>query len=417
MGRASPQAASATAWIHSTRLHAILYSFLLVFTPFIVLQNFLMDKIAEVTGTRVSLGGVAVPLVPVVAALLLVVGAVALRRHLTRRLLVAIGLVALLDAAGQSISDFYFDQKFYDLLQNWHYIAYALFAPMVYRDLAPRRLPLARILWITYFAAFGFSLFDEGFQRLLSNRVFDLSDVAKDVLGCLMGLILVTAARRDGPSPQEAWHDFRRTPPSAHFRNPLSVIFFLSVFTFILLTCTSLQSDAVYAAAALGMSVGFSLLFLAAYCLLFRRAGRLAVGVVALAIVGVLGVGFIRHHDAQIVSNRYGLTVYKGLPIVYFDVMIYPDGTFRLVDRKHAFTNRDQQLMLRQEADIVLIATGARGRGGQGFPENSLVQFVHNPYTDRATQVIRLATPEACTLFNRLKQEHKRVLFIVHNSC
>jgi hypothetical protein len=399
--------------IHSTRLHVVLYSFLLVFTPFIVLQNFLMDMIATASSVTVR----DIPVVPVVTALLLAIAAAVFRRRLTRRLLGAILVVALINAAAQSITDYYFDQKFYDLLQNWHYIAYALFAPMMYRDLAPRRIPLARILWITYVCALCFSVFDEGFQRALSNRVFDLSDTAKDLTGCLMGLILVTIAGTQWPGLRPAWRAARETPPSAHFANPLVSLALMTVFTFIYLGCTSLQSDAVYAGVAILMSMAASLVVVAVYFLLFRRWGRIVVGAAGLAVVGIVGGGFLLHHDDQIVHNRHGLTVYKGIPIPFFDVMIYPDGTFRLVDRKHAFTARDQQLMLRQRADIILLGTGSRGQGGRGFPEQAMVQFLHNPHLGRGTQVIRLTTPEACKLFNRLKQEKKSVLFIVHNTC
>jgi VanZ family protein len=405
------------AWIHSTRLHVVLYSLLLVFTPFIILQRNLMEVIAKASTSTFPLGALRVPVVPVAAAFLLLGAGVVFRRFLTRRLLVAVAVVALLDALAQEITDYYFDQKFYDLLQNWHYLAYALFAVVMFWDLAPRKVRPAKILWITFGLALVYSVFDEGFQRFMSSRVFDLCDNAKDAWGCAMGMTLLLMGGKRFDELIEGWHKLRSVPPSAHFANPLATLFFILVFNFILLCCSSLLCDATYVWIAAGLTFAIFLVFLAAYFLLFRRWGRIVVAAAALALVGPVGYGVARHHSEQIVLNRDGLTVYKGIPIPIFDVMIYPDGRFRLVDRKHTFTPRDQKLMLKQKADIILVGSGAVGHGGLGFPETSMVQFLYNPNLDRATQVIILRTPEACTVFNRLKREGKRVLFIIHNTC
>jgi hypothetical protein len=109
--------------------------------------------------------------------------------------------------------------------------------------------------------------------------------------------------------------------------------------------------------------------------------------------------------------------VYKGIPIVFYDVMIFPNGTFRLVDKKHYFNSRDQTFFMEHKPDIIIIGSGAEGLGGRGFVKQSPHQFMYNPHIQRGTQVIILKTPEACEVFNRLKRERKNVLFVLHNTC
>ena len=155
---------SNTYWIHSTRLHVILYGMLLIATPFILLQSFLVEFIVTLSDSSVELFGLTIKIVPVTALILAFVIAAIYRSYITRlRIIIAI-VVVLINALAQQITDYYFGHSFYDLQQNWHYIAYGIFAYMVYRDLEPRGFPPARMIQITYLAALVLSLFDEIFQ-------------------------------------------------------------------------------------------------------------------------------------------------------------------------------------------------------------------------------------------------------------
>ncbi len=416
-GAGNSQRSGRARWIHSTRLHLVLYSFLLVYTPFILLQNYLIDLVSDTSRSTFELGSLHVPVVPIAAGVLLLLGILRFRRSVTRRMLAAAGIVVLMDTLAQQITDYYFGHRFYDLQQNWHYIAYGLFAFMVYRDLIPRRLPLARILWLTYFGALGFSLFDEFFQRQISSRVFDLSDTSKDLWGCLMGMVLIYLGGQRSQELLRGWSQIRQKHVGAHFRNPLTSLLLMVAFCLIFLCVTALLSDPQYAWTATGTTVALCVVFLAAFTLLFTRAGRIVLAAAVLALLGIIGYGSIRRGGEPITHARAGLTVYQGVPLPFFDVMFRPDGSFRLVDKKHFFNQRDQDFLLRQKCDIIVIGSGEKGLGGLGFPERSMVQFLYNPYLDRATQVITLRTPEACRLFNRLRQEKKSVLFILHNTC
>ncbi|MBP6875319.1 MAG: VanZ family protein [Candidatus Eisenbacteria bacterium] len=417
MGRPRKTNASSIEWIHSTRLHAVLYSFLLVFTPFILLQNYLVDIVASISTSRMSLGGWNLPIVPVVAAVALLAIVIWQRKRITRRVLLAAAIILLMNALSQQMSDYYFGQNFYDLLQNWHYLAYALFGPMVYRDLDPRGVRFSRILWIIFFCALGLSTFDESFQRYMSSRVFDLSDTAKDVWGCLMGLVAIALCSRHARELRLDLKSLVRMPRLQTLDHPLVALVLMACFTLIFLSCASLMSDAQYAPLVALFSIGLSALALGLYLLLLRKPGRIAIGALALIAVCALGYSALHYRGQEIVSHRNGLTVYRGMPLLFFDALIFPDGHFRLVDRKHSFTSRDQKRLLRQKSDIIVVGTGRKGLGGQGFPEPSMVQFLHNPYSGGVTQVIIQRTADACLTFNRLKKEGKRVAFVIHNTC
>jgi len=403
--------------IHSTRLHLVLYSFLLVLTPFLFLRSYIVYLISQVSEFPLPLGPIRLPLVPTIASILLIAALLRFRRFVTRRLLLAAGIVLAMDLLAQRISDFYFSHKVYDLQQNWHYIAYGLFAFMAYRDFSPRGWPLPRILRLIFIAALAFSCFDETFQKFMSSRVFDLSDIAKDSWGSLMGLVLIVVPGRRWEELARGWSQFRREGLRRAWHNPLTTFGLMFVFDVILLSCGSLLSDFEYVLHAAGLTLLIFALLLGIGALLHRRGGRIGVAVALLAALGAIGIGALGHRDRPITRCQYGLTVYRGVPIPFFDVMIYPNGRFRLADKKHFFNKRDQDFLLKRKADIIIMGSGSRGLGARGFPESSEVQFLHNPYTGRATQVITLKTPAACELFNRLKREHRNVLFILHNTC
>ena len=406
-----------TPLIHSPRLHLVLYSFLLVMTPFLFLRSYLVYLISRASEFPLPLGPIHLPLVPTVVSVALIVGLVRYRRKITRRLLLAVAIVVIMDALAQRLSDFYFGHKFFDLQQNWHYIAYGLFSYMAYRELSQRKLPLARILQLIFISALAFSSFDETFQKFMSARVFDLSDIAKDNWGCLMGIMLIVVPGSRWDELKRGWPQLRKEGLRGALRNPLATLGLLVIFDLVLLSCGSLLSDFEYVVPAVGLTLLIFAILVTIVFLLQSRWGRIGVAVACLVLLGSIASGALGHRDQPITHNQYGLTVYRGVPVPFFDVMIYPNGRFRLADKKHLFNKRDQDFFLKRKVDIIIMGSGSRGLGGRGFPETSEVQFLYNPYLGRATQVITLKTPEACELFNRLKREHRNVLFILHNTC
>ncbi|MCK4548492.1 MAG: Mth938-like domain-containing protein [Candidatus Eisenbacteria sp.] len=414
--RRAQKPSSSPGWSSSTRLQLVAYSALLVATPFLLVRQYLQNAIGQITHFAFHLCGKEIPTVPAVALLLFTVLLIRFRSHLTKPRILA-GVVALAAVAlAQQITDFYAGFAFYDLQQNWHYIAYAVFAFMMYRDLAPRRVALAGILLTVYFWAMLLSSFDEAFQRHMSARVFDVSDIAKDVCGSLTGLVLIFAGVVESRGLPATHRQLRHRQPGAYFRNPVAVLVLLTALTFLFLFFSSLLTEFAYWKLSVLLTIGAFLVF----SLLFHASrfkwGKYSLLGIAVAAVLVQSCFFIKYRNDGIVHNRPGLTVYKGIPVVFFDLMIFPNGMFRLVDRKTHFNFLDRRSLLKQRADIVVVGAGSSGQGGRGFPSEAPSQFVYNRFTQRGTQVIILRNSEACRVYNRLKQEGKSVLLVLHNS-
>jgi VanZ family protein len=394
-----------------------MYSVLLVVTPFLLLRRFLQDAIGRLGRSSFEIFQVEIPIVPTLGLIVLIIGLVYFRAHLTKRLIAAGFIALLMNALAQQVVDYYFDHKFYDLQQNWHYFAYTIFALVMHRDLAPRGVRASRRILITFCCALLFSTFDEVFQLNISGRAFEMNDIAKDCWGSLMGMALIYVGTDQSSAEAGAGRRFRHATLRGYLSHPHSVLLLLIVLTFPFLWIAALLTDLSYWMLTIGLALGIFAVLFGFFHISQYRWGRYALATILL--VGVLGQGysFFKYRAEEIVYSRYGLTVYKGIPLPFFDVIIFPDGTFRPVDKKHYFSARDRAFFLRQKADIILIGSGWRGMGGRGFPEQEISQFLYNPHTKRGTQVIILETPEACRVFNRLKEEQKSVLFTLHNTC
>jgi len=414
--KGKPAGQPTASLIHSTRLHVVLYGMLLVATPFILLREFLQDAIGRISTYSIDLAGWNLPIVPAIALAALLVLLIALRRHVSWLRVLAGAVAILMIALAQQVADYYFDHNFYDLQQNWHYLAYGLFALVMYLDLKPSGLPAARIMLTTYLAAVILSTGDEFFQRHMSHRVFDIGDIAKDAWGVLIGIVFLHLAGERAETLRAGWRRIRRRRPADYLRHAPSLLVVLLIVTLSLLGVSSLLTEAVYGRTAVLLSLaGAAVAFLILHVSQFRW-GRYAVLLLAAAAVITQAVFWHRHRDDGIVHHRPGLTVYRGVPIPLFDVMFFPDGTFRLVDKKEYFNQRDQRFLLSKRADIILIGSGSDGRGGRGFVDAAVNQFLFNEFTNDGTQVIILKSPEACRLFNKLRRERKHVLFVLHNS-
>ncbi len=408
--------AALSSGIHSPRLHTILYSFLLVATPFVLLQNFLVEQISRLSGSTITIADVKLPIMGIIAVVLVIGLGLKLRSALTVPRLIGGLIVLLMLAIANQVTDYYFGHHFYDLQQNWHYMAYGIFAFMLYRDLAPRKIPGAKIMLITYLLALGFSAFDEFFQMFLSSRVFDIGDIGKDLWGCLMGIVLIYFATTDASTLKDEWRQVRRRRPKDYLRHRSSLLVLMFAFALLFLNVSSLLTERQYVGYAILLVIGGLLIFFFVLHLSKNPWFKVTVLVILAALLLAQSYSFLRNRHNQITHDESGLTTYKGIPLLFFDTMIYPNGTMRLVDKKSYFNSRDQEFMMKQGADIVVIASGEDGSGGQGFPKKAPVQFIYNHFTQRGMQVIVQRTAAACQTFSRLKREGKNVLFILHNT-
>jgi VanZ family protein len=402
--------------IYDPGIQAIMYAFLLVATPFILLRYYLVQAISYLSDTSFTLFGLHLKIVPAVAALVLIFLLLAIRQKITRLTVLAFILVFTLDTLAQQVTDYYFGHSFYDLQQNWHYIAYGIYSFMVYRALEYRKMPLHRIMLITYLSAVGFSTFDELFQMFMSSRVFDICDIGKDVWGVKMGMIIVYFSGKHSQSFFKDWKRIRHKSIRQYFKHPFTLLLMLLSMSFIFLSVGSLLTEAVYAPVVVLITVAvFAAVFAIWHCSQFK-AGKIALlSILSLCII-LQSISYLKYRNDNIVYNSYGMTVYKGIPVPFFDMLIFSDGTFRLVDKKHFFNQRDRDFLLKQNSDIIVIGSGSDGLGGRGFsdPQNL---FMFNKWSEKATQVIIQKTPNAADIFNRLKSEKKNVIFVIHNTC
>jgi hypothetical protein len=403
-------------WIHSRRLHVFLYSFLMVATPFIFLRNFLIEFISRTSSTRIPIAGVSLPLPAVAGGVVVAVLLVLFFRRIRLRHVVAVALAVLMDVLAQQIADYYFGHNFYDLQQNWHYIAYGLFAYMLYRDLAPRGYRLSRIMLLTACCAFLFSAFDETFQLSMSNRVFDVGDTAKDVWGTLMGMVIVYLG---GSRAHEVWEarGLRFASLRDYVNNPFASLVWMIVFGFVFLCVGSWFSDVQYLWIALTATVVIcGLVFVVVHLTQFRRA-RYALAVLLVGVMSTQAYSAYRFRHTGVSFVAPNLAAYDGVPLPLFDYLFFTDGTFRPVDKLHFFNGRDRRTLLGFRPDILVVGAGYEGRGGLGFPDKTACLFVYNSFIRRGTQVFILPTPQACDVYNRLRKEQRNVLFVLHSGC
>ena len=403
--------------VESPRLHLVLYAILLVSTPFIMLRAFLQDAVGRASASTFPLGGQEIPIVPVVAAAVAALLLALTRPRITRRRALTALLAIAMIAVGQRSTDLYFGHSFYELQQNWHYIAYTIFAFMVYRDLHPRGVSLARIFLVTFGLAAGCSIFDEYFQMHMSGRVFDTSDIAKDGWGSLIGMgILLFGPSRAGVGAG-SWRRLRQRTLGGYLEHAPSVWVLLLALGYLFLLFGSVLTEPRYAGWVLLFTISsFTGLFLVFHLSRARTARWVMLGLAGGA-VAVLAGSCLRQDRATIISGRSGLTFFRGLPVPAFDVMLRSNGSLRLVDKKHFFNHRDKTFLNRQKADVLLIGAGYEGQGGKGFPHASGSRFIYNPFLQDATQVIILRSEEACRRYNELKKQKKNVLLILHTSC
>jgi hypothetical protein len=114
--------------------------------------------------------------------------------------------------------------------------------------------------------------------------------------------------------------------------------------------------------------------------------------------------------------KKPGLIFYRGIPLPYFDFIVFPNGYCHLIDKKKYFRSTDRDYLLRQKPDIVLIGAGENGSGGKGFDQGIGTHFIFNRYTLRGTQIVILPTSQICEKYNLLKKKGKSVLAVMHNS-
>jgi len=399
----------------TTLVDLILYSLLLVATPFIMLQNYLQLSIAFFSRANFHLGNISIPYILLIALAIILFLFFKFRKLLNKKRILSLSFIILLVFAGHSVSDFYLNMKFYDLQQNWHYIAYGIFSFLMYRYCKTKNTLPNKIILRTLLVAVSLSTFDELFQLFLSSRTFDISDISKDLWGAIIGIVFVFFVI-ENPVVLKNKSQIQFDKLKNYPKNTFSVIFYSLILSFIFLICSSLLSEIKYSIIAILITIFvFSTIFFIIHFLQYKTFRRLFTFFFIIATI-TQAIFFIKYKDKNIVYNSNGITVYKGIVIPYFDILIKPSGCFRLVDKKQIFNKTDIFTIFDYSSDIILIGRGVHGRGGEGLPAPYEVQFLFNPKSKKMVQVINLKNKQACAEYNKLKAEGKNVVFIIHNT-
>ncbi len=401
---------------YTTLTNLILYSLLLMATPFLIIQNYLQQMIGVAAQLSFSFIGIKIPYILLLFAVILTGLLIAFRKKIKLKhfylFLVFIGLLIV----GQNSTDYYFNHHFFELQHNWHYLAYGVYSFLIYLHLKQKDYPLAKIISITFIIALGTSAIDEAAQILISNRVFDVCDVGKDVWGAVIGIVIIFFGLESKEIFKEGWK-FRQSKISDYLKKTLSLLFLQIILAYLFLLISSILSESRYIGITLVITLSSFIIFFLIFHLSQKKKLRyFFISLLAVLIIGQ-SISYIIFREDNIIYNKKGLVIYKGIPIPYFDVMIFPNSTFRLVDKKLYFNQKDKMNRIYHHCDnILLIGSGEKGEGGMGFIlEERETEFIYNPISKIPLQVEVLKTPEACREYNILKKLGYNVMFIIHN--
>ncbi|MCY1722641.1 VanZ family protein [Prolixibacteraceae bacterium Z1-6] len=390
----------------------VLYAILVVLTPFIMLQNYLQGFVRYLSGVQVTVIGISIPVVLLVFMVLLLFLLIIFKKYVTLFNLAGLAVLLFFLFAGQKISDFYIDFNYYDLQNNWHYFSYLFFSFISWSYFKEKQVPLHRIHLYTWLFALGISLFDELFQNQMSQRVFDLSDVAKDLWGTTTGMVLITFWFEKN---KDSSFKIRQESVKAYFQNKYAILVVLLITTFVFFNVSSLLTSKVYGFYVILITC-FLTVIIFSLVHLFKGFGKKIITLFFIVlIVGQAFLWFTNRNNNFIFHNNF-LTVYRGWFMPFFDVMVFPDKTFRFVDKKVEFNNTDKKVIMKSDPDVILIGAGLYGEGGNGFPLKNETHFILNPTTKKAVQVLIFDSKSACLKYNELSDMGIKTVMVLHKS-
>ncbi len=397
-------------FLFSRRNQLIVYILIIFIAPFIMCKYYLQPTIAKISELSFHLDGFEIKTIPAISGVLLLIILCLIIKRINLFQILSMLFILLIIAIGQYVSDFYMGNPFYDIQSNWHYVAYTIFSYLMYRYLSYSKIVPAKIILYTYITAMLISTADEFFQLSMTNRVFDPGDIAKDILGAVIGLILIFFVIENGKMIQNGWN-FRQKKFSGYFKNPSSLLLLELILTIIFLCFSSVLTEKNVRINAVFISVAvFGIV-----SLLFHFFKYKVVKFILLFLVICQLVSFGIFCRKNIIYNSQSLTIYKGIPIPYFDVMFFENGFFRLVDKKTFFQLPDLVRIKSYTNDILLLGSGETGKGGGGLAKKEEMQFIVNEVKQKPLQVLILKNKEAFLMFNKLKEQNKRVVFILHH--
>jgi len=401
--------------ITKAETHLILYILLLITTPFLLLQNYLQSLIGELSNLSYNILEINIPVTVTIAVTIIFIILFFTYKKLNSLRIISWIVIVILFWIGQKSTDYYFNHKFYELQYNWHFFAYSIFAYLNYRVLSEKKIKPQKIITLTFIYTIAISTFDEAVQIPLSNRIFDLGDIAKDLWGSMIGLFFIFFILEDGLIIKNGWK-IRHKKLTSYFTNPLSLLIIEFTFAYIFMVSSSLLTSTKYLINSVLISVITVAVIIGITHISQIKLWRNLLIIVFSSLIITQTFFLFKYSDENIVYNKNKLLIYKGIPVYFFDVLIFPDGSFRLVDKKKIFNKRDQNTILKTSKDIIIFGSGTDGSGASGFPQNTATQFIYDETAKQGIQIIILENDEACKKFNTLKNEGKKPSLILHNN-
>jgi len=234
-----------TEKINFLKTNLIIYTLLLIATPFLIVRNYLQQIIGMTSQLSFTMLGMSIPYIIAIAVIFVITLTVVLRHKITIFRINAWMVVILMMILGQNSTDYYFNHKFYELQHNWHYLAYAFFTFIMYRYLKQKKYPSERIIRYTFISAICISTFDEAIQILISSRIFDICDIAKDIWGTVIGLVVIFFVIGQGKIVRDGWR-LRQKKVRDYFKKPFSLLFLEMIFAYLFLLISSILSNNEY---------------------------------------------------------------------------------------------------------------------------------------------------------------------------
>jgi len=394
-------------------IHFIAYILLLIVTPFVLLKNYMQAAIGRLSEFSFHISNIEIPYVLAVFILIVVSILIIYRKQLNKIRILSLAGVFILVFIGQNSTDFYFDHKFYELQHNWHYLAYGIFSFFSIRWLRARKVSTSKTILFTFLFAMTISSIDEAVQVPLSSRIFDICDIGKDLWGTIVGMFFIFFVIEEG-NIFKGKYKINAPKLKDYLISPFALLFNIAIFSEIFLLFSSVLSDVEYLNLGITVSVIiFLIVFLIIYLIQFKISRIIVISVISIfAITQIYSI--FKNSNRYINHYQSGLVIYKGIPIPLFDIMIFNNGTFRLVDKKTSFNTRDRNTIYKYATDILIIGNADKERKIRGFANDNETQFVYNPKTGKALQVIILDIRHANKKFNELKAKNYNVVYIIH---
>ncbi len=396
-------------------INLVLYDLLLILTPFLLIRNYLQLALKELSQFKLHLFFFEIPLFVFVFLLLSLFCLFIYWKKLKAKYLIIILLLVFLMVIGQNIADFYLDYSYYDLQNNWHYFAYGIFVFIAYRYFKEHIKSDSKLITIIFLKAFIISSIDEGIQVFISNRIFDVSDIAKDLWGVCLGLVVLLFWVKDYNLKNL---NFIIKKAKDYFSEPVSILLHLFMLTLIFLLISSNLTDSRYFVWIILWTLFIYLIyFIFSFICKFRYIKILTIFTILL-IFGFTVFNFISVKD-DIITQKNSMIYYKNIPLFFFDFMVFPNGLIRMTDKKSNFRGNDFIIFKKQNPDLLIISSDKEPYFITGFEHLKFVEFpylMYNEIYNRLIQVLILKQEDAIRQYNRLNKLNKKVLLVIHQS-